>query len=110
MKEQQWETLRKTSISLFLDSRLLYTQPIMSEEDTAHTEIRATLDAVKKESRMSKWAAVKDTVLKPTVQSRISLKPIQGVIPQPEEQVMHISNKVAVEKEVLNKDKVSNSW
>ena len=64
-KEQQWETLGETSISSVLGSRwLLYTQPIMSEGNTTHTEIRATLDAVKKGLRLSKWAAVKDTVLK----------------------------------------------
>jgi len=38
----------------------------MSEGKTIHTEIRITLDAVKKESRLSKWAAVEDTALKLT--------------------------------------------
>jgi len=57
--------LGETLISFFLDSRwLLYTQTVMSEGNTGHTEIRATLDAVKKESRLSKQAAVKDTVLR----------------------------------------------
>ena len=45
-------------ILLFLDSQwLLNTQPMMSEGDTAHMEIQATLDAVKKESRLSKWVS-----------------------------------------------------
>ena len=46
-------------ISLFVDSQwLLYTQPVMSEGNTADTEMKATLDAVKK--KIVKWAAVKD--------------------------------------------------
>ena len=49
MEEMQWETIGKTSISSFFDSHwLLYTPPVMSEGNTAHTEIRVTLDAVKK--------------------------------------------------------------
>jgi len=35
---------------------------------------------------------------------------ISGLILQAEEQIKKISNKVAVEKEVLNKDKVANDW
>ena len=51
--------------TLFLDYQwLLYIQPVMSEVITAHAGIRVTLNAIKKESRLSKWAAVKDTVLK----------------------------------------------
>ena len=79
----------------------------MSEENTAHAGIRATLDAVKKESRLSKWAAVKDTVLKAHFTEQ---RTILGVIPYAEEQVRNILNKVPVEKEVLNKDEVSNGW
>jgi len=56
-EELQW----KTSISLFVDSWwLLYTQLVMSEGNTANTEIRPALDAVK----IVKWAADKDTMLK----------------------------------------------
>ena len=77
----------------------------MSEGNTAHTEIRVTLDAVKKASKLSKWAADEDTVLKAHLQSRILQRTIQAFIPLAEEQVRNISNK---ENEVLNKDKVSN--
>jgi len=66
------------------------------------------LDAVKKELRLSKWAAVEDTVLKAHLQCRILQRTFLGFIPRAEEQVRNIFNKVAVEKEVLNKDKVSN--
>ena len=53
------ELHRKMLISLFVDSQwLLYTQPVMSEGNTADTEMKATLDAVKK--KIVKWAAVKD--------------------------------------------------
>ena len=48
-EEQQWKTL------LFLDSRwLLYNQPIMSEGNTFHTRIRATLDVFRNKFRLSK--------------------------------------------------------
>ena len=63
----------------------------------------ATLDAVKKELRLSKWAVVKDTVLKAHSQSRNLQRTILGIIPQAEEQVRNISNRVAVGKEVLKK-------
>jgi len=50
LEELQYKTL----ISLFIDNFwLLYAQPIMSEGNTADTEIRATLNAVKKDSRLS---------------------------------------------------------
>ena len=49
MEELQWEMLGETFISSFLDSWwLLYTQPVMSEGNTAHKEIRANLDAGQK--------------------------------------------------------------
>jgi len=52
-------------ISSFLDCQwLLYIQPVMSEENTAHAGVRVTLNAVKRDSRLSKLAAVKGTVLK----------------------------------------------
>ena len=81
----------------------------MSEENTAHAGIRVTLDAVKKESRLSKLATVKGTVLKVHFTEQ---KTILGVtcIPYAEEQVRNVFNKVPVEKEVLNKDEVSNGW
>ena len=79
----------------------------MSEEKTAHVGIGTTLDAVKKESRLSKWAADKGTVLKAHFTEQ---RTILGVIPYAEEQVRNGFNKVPVEKEVLNKDEVSNGW
>ena len=61
-EELQWET----SISSLIDSWwLLYTQPVMSEGNTAHMEIRATLQwMLSKRVKIIKWAAVKDTALK----------------------------------------------
>ena len=62
IKEQQWETLGETSISSFFDSWwLLYTQSLMSEGKHSSYGDKG---AFKKESRLSKWAAVKDTALK----------------------------------------------
>ena len=53
MDELQWEMLEQTSISLCIDSWwLLFTQPVLSEGKTAYTEVRASLDVVKKESRL----------------------------------------------------------
>ena len=51
-----------------------------------------------------KWAAVKNTV---PLQATIMHRTISRVIPQAEEQGRSISNKVVVEKEVLNKAKVA---
>ena len=70
------------------------------------SQIRTTLDAIKKESRLSKWAAVEDTVLTEQNLQRTILE----FIPLTEEKVRNISNKVAVEKEVLNIDNASNGW
>ena len=67
MEECQWEMLGETSISSFLDSRwLLYTQSVMSEGKNSSYGDKGDLglDAVKKESRLLKWAAIKDAVLK----------------------------------------------
>ena len=57
-EELQWGTL----ISSFLDSRVAAVHSTRNVR--AHTKIRVALNAVKKESKLSKWAAVKDTVLK----------------------------------------------
>ena len=54
-----------------------------------------------------KWAAVKDTVLKVHFTEQNFAEKLS---PQAEEQVRNISNKVAVEKEVLNNDNVANGW
>ena len=61
---------------------------------TARMEIRATFDAIRKESRLSKWKA--------HLQSRVMQRTILGFA---EEKVRNISNKVAVENEVLNIDR-----
>ena len=55
-----------TSISLFVDSWwLLYTQPVMSEGNTSHMEIKATLQwMLSKRVKIVKLAAVEDTALK----------------------------------------------
>ena len=46
--------MKKFKFLSFVESRwLLYTQPIMPEGKIADMEMRATLDAVKKESRLS---------------------------------------------------------
>ena len=81
--------------------------PVMSEENTAHAGVRVTLDAVKKESILPKWAAVKGTVLKAHFTEQ---RTILGVIPFTKEQVRNVFNKVPAEKEVLNKDEVSYGW
>ena len=52
---------------------------------TAHMEIRVALDAIKKESRLSKWTAVEDIVLKAHLQSRILQRTNLGFIPLAEE-------------------------
>jgi len=56
--------------------------------------------------RESQWATVKDTVLKIHFTGQNYAKNYSGSFPQPNEHIRSISNKVAVEKEVWNKDKV----
>jgi len=65
------------------------------------------IDFIILESRLPKWAAVKGTVLKAHFTEQ---RTILGVIPYTKEQVRNVFNKVPVEKEVLNKDEVSNGW
>ena len=67
----------------------------MSERNKADTEIRTTLDAVKNKLKLSNGLLCTNSLY----------RAIPGVVPQSEEQVRNNSNKVAVEKEVLSKDK-----
>ena len=69
---------------------VLYTQPVISEGNTAHTDsdLRFCLERVK---IVKKWDALKDTVLQVHL---TMLTTILEVIPSAEEQVRKISNKV----------------